>query len=270
MNGNIGKQMQEGKSKAISGVITTAGIIVYIAAVFYAEAHNYTLMVQGIQPDMLPWAIVGIVSLGITALMLPLGLHSAFYDARQNLGAWLFYGLDLVLLIANAVIDYIANRQGALPGWGRFYLDYVVPMNPILVGLGWSLLLLADPKTRMRAAVETLAASTQTILIDRLEEAAKAEEISQAVDERAIQMARAIIDDTLSGMGVYSARQLPLVSKTTLDGKRTLEGRPEDKKRTRWSIPGLSKFHRPKQAAASAPETSNGNPTTQRKDRPTS
>jgi hypothetical protein len=249
---SIGKTMQEGKNKAIKQLITLAGMIVYVTAIVYAEVHGYTLLKAGIDPGMLIWATIGIFALGITALALPLGLHFAYFDPTQRLTAFIFYGLDLALLMLNAVVDYLRfNAGGEMPGWGSMYLEYLVPLNPVIAGLGWSIILLLDPAQRRRQAIEALKAAADQSLDEALIEAAKATEHSELINDAARQLVAGTLSDTLDRALLDNSRPARLPQ-----GKAApaLEAHPTDKTGKRWQV--FSRFNRKRQPAAQ--EASNG------------
>lgn len=203
---SVGNFMQKGKDQAIKTLVSFFGVLVYVAGIFYAEVHGYALLSRGVDPDMILWATVGIVALGITALFLPLGLHYSFHAPIQRFAAFSFYALDLGLLIFNAIADYTTKTSGVLPTWMEFYMFYVMPSTPIIAACGWSALALLDPGQRERGMVETLKASTREALAVRIAEAAKAVDVSAEVDQAAQEMARNIIGSTL-GASTSSTRQ---------------------------------------------------------------
>lgn len=208
---NPGNFMQKGKDQAVRALVSFFGVLVYVAGVVYAEVHGYSLLIRGVDPQFLLWSTVGIVALGITALFLPLGLHYSFHAPLQRIAAFCFYGVDLGLLIFNAVVDY-AFKTGtgqALPGWLGAYMEYILPATPIIAAVGWSLLALLDPGQKERGMIETLKASTREALAARIAEQAKAVDVSTAVDQAAAQMARDIVSGALGASVAHASRSLP-------------------------------------------------------------
>lgn len=257
---SIGNTMQESKGKTLKSYIYLAGIIVYITAILYAEVHGYTLLVSGIDPGLLIWAIAGIFALGITALALPLGLHYAFFDSTQRMTAFLFYGLDLALLMLNAVIDYLRFQAGGeMPGWGTIYLEYVVPLNPVIAGLGWSILLLMDPHQKRKIAFETLRAAAEDTLTNAIAEQAKAAKHNEAVDRTAGELVDSILTETLNGALGQAAHQLPARTITRTE-RQALEAKPTDKDRRKWQI-FMPRRRHPEKASSS--NGAGPNPTSQ-------
>jgi len=200
--------MNEGKTRAIKTLVIFAGVLVYIAGVLYAEVHGYSMLVNGIDPAMFLWAVLGMVALGITALTLPLALHYWTHQPMHRLAALGFYAVDLGLLALNAVTDF-ANQTGeALPQWQQFYMSYGVPTTPVIAALGWAILFLLDPSQKMRAMAETLKASTQEVLSNRIAEAAKSADISAAIESAAQAMAADIVKASL-GAAVQRSQPAP-------------------------------------------------------------
>jgi hypothetical protein len=246
MNGtggsNIGQRLQEGKRDAIKAMVYLLAILVYTVGVIYAEVHGYSLLVNGIDPDLLVWAIVGIFALGITALGLPLGLHFAFHEHKQRLVAFLFYAIDLVLLFANAVMDNQIHQGQELASWGKIYITYVVPANPVIVALGWSILLLLDPSQKMHQAIEEVKASAAMELFDQIVEETKSEDVAADVQQAARIMARDIVRASL-GTSMRHAARLADKSRTNVldlppsaikDSKPAGEGKRSHEQKRKW------------------------------------
>lgn len=195
---SVGDVMTEGRNRALKSLAIFAGILVYCGMIAYSFVHNWSLMTKGISPDMILWAALGVVCLEVSALFLPIALHWWTHAPLQRFAALAFYGLDLVLIFANVVLDYAIIAQSAtLPQWLEIYKFYGVPATPVFCGLGWSLLFMLDPSQKERATKETLAASTKEVLAVRIAQAAKGADIEQAVNEAAEGLAREIIASTL-------------------------------------------------------------------------
>jgi len=206
MNDSIGDVMSEGRNNALKALAILAGVVVYLGMIAYSAVHNWRLMTAGVPDEMVIWAALGVVALEISAVALPVALHWWTHADLQRITAFAFYGLDLLLIFANVVLDYSLNTGGELPGWLQMYLFYGVPATPVLAGLGWSLLFLLDPSQRERATVETLRASTREVLAKRIAAQARSADISETVELAAANMARDIVAQTL---GSSATRTLP-------------------------------------------------------------
>ena len=195
---SVGNELQAGKNKALKSLAQLAGLIVYAGMIAYSAVHNWRLLSAGIDSSMVLWAAVGVIALELTALALPIALHHWTFGAMHRIAAFAFYGLDLVLIFTNVILDYaLVSQGGDLPGWLQIYKFYALPATPVIAGLGWSLLFLLDPAQKERALTETLRAATRESLAGRISEAAKSADISQAVDTAAGQLARDIVSQTL-------------------------------------------------------------------------
>ena len=204
---SVGNYMQSAKAAATKTLITLAGVLVYVAGVIYAEIHGYSLLSRGVDPDMLIWATMGIIAVGITALALPMGLHYSFHDTMQRIAAFAFYALDLGIMILNAVLDFQTRTGAVPPGWLLGYLEFVVPATPILAALGGSGLALLDPGQKEMAMLENLKASTRQALALRVAEAAKNANINDQVDQAARLVAYEVITGTLGSTTAGVTRQ---------------------------------------------------------------
>lgn len=219
----VGDVMQEGRNRALKTLAIGAGIVVYIGMIGYSAVHNFRLMTAGVAEDMLIWAVLGVLSLEVTALALPIALHWWCHAPLQRFAALAFYGIDLALVFINVVLDFaVVSQAETLPGWMQIYAFYAVPATPIICGLGWSLLFLLDPSQRERATRETLAASTKEVLANRIAKAAQGAEVESMVQDAARAAAWQIVTETL---GV--TRSLPMVIPSQA---REVEPEPEPAK----------------------------------------
>jgi hypothetical protein len=208
-NNSIGDVMSEGKTSALKSLAMLAGIIVYLGMIGYSAVHNIALLTAGIAPDMVAWALVGVVSLELSAVALPIALHYWTHAPMQRIAAFGFYGLDLIIVMFNVLVDYAVKTGAgaALPEWLIAYKFYLLPVGPIVCGLGWSLIWLLDPSQKERAMLETLRASTREVLSKRIAEQAKAADVSELVDNAAYNLARGVVATTL-GASVTKPRGL--------------------------------------------------------------
>ena len=195
---SIAGTLQNGQSNALKKLTQIAGVLVYIGMIAYSAVHNWRLLSAGIAQNMQLWAALGVIGLELTALALPLAVHYWTFAPMQRISAFAFYALDLALIFANVILDYALVSNGApLPSWLQVYKFYALPATPVIAGLGWSLLFLLDPAQRERALTETLRAATRESLAGRIAEAAKAADITEAVDSAANALAREIVGQTL-------------------------------------------------------------------------
>lgn len=194
----VGDIMSEGNNKALKSLAIFAGMLVYLGMIIYSGVHNWHLMTSGIPPSMVIWAAMGVISLEISAVFLPIAIHWWTHAPMQRIAAFAFYAVDLALIFSNVVLDYaIVNGATEIPAWLLAYRFYGVPATPVIAGLGWTVLFLLDPSARRRATIEALRASTHEALAVRIAQAAKAADIGEAVDISAQNLARDIVAQTL-------------------------------------------------------------------------
>ena len=133
--------MQDGSKKAWKSLAFMSGVLVYVGMLLYSGVHNYSLMTRGVAPDMLVWAVLGVVALEISAAALPIALHFWTHAPMHRIAAFAFYAVDLGLIFLNVILDFALTSGEAMPEWMGMYLFYGVPATPVLAGLGWSILL---------------------------------------------------------------------------------------------------------------------------------
>lgn len=193
----VSKAMQDNQHKALKGLAVTLSLIVYIAGLAYAGVRSYTLFAATIDAALLPLAVLGIVALEVSAIALPLAIHFWTQPGAQRLAAMAFYGLDLALIGANAVLDAAHHSGADVVAPLQAYGVYIVPVLPLVCMAGWSLIWLLDASSRERDMRETVKAATQEALLAQIQKAVEQADITQAVEQAAGEAARALVGETL-------------------------------------------------------------------------
>jgi hypothetical protein len=182
MNENIEDVLNESRVKALQGVAIVAGLLVYGGMLIYSGVHNISLMSVGVAPDMMIWAMVGVVALELSAAALPLALHFWTYDPLHKGAAMAFYLVDLVVIFLNVILDFNHTAGADLTmTWARAWMQFGVPATPIIAGVGWAILFQLDPSARQRAALELHKAATRETRMRRMTGALKSANIDAAV-----------------------------------------------------------------------------------------
>jgi len=211
---SVGDVMSKSKMAAAKGLAIMLGVVVYAAMLAYTGVHNYSLMTLGVRQDMLIWALLGVFTLEISGIAFPLALHFWTFATLQKWVTLLLYGLDLLLLVLNTVLDYslTAGTATAHLPWLQQYFAFVVPATPVISGVSWTLIFLLDPAHKQRALAEELAASTREALAQKIVEAARATDVNDVVAAAAQQMTHEIVRNAL---GVYAPPVLPAHASST-------------------------------------------------------
>ena len=206
---DVGDVMSEAKVRALKAVAITAGLLVYAGFIVYSGVHNFTLMTAGVPPDLLIWAIVGVIGLEITAAALPLALHFWCHAPLQRIAAFIFYFVDLAIILMNVILNFALTQGNAIPEWGQLWLFYGVPATPVIAGFGWTMLFLLDPSSRQREIMEQLKASTMETLGNRIVVAASQTDITSIVEAAAERVAYDVVSKSLGAPAKKPARELP-------------------------------------------------------------
>ncbi|WP_448600912.1 hypothetical protein [Thermoflexus hugenholtzii] len=189
----VGDLMGEAKRRAFKALAIFMGIAVYAGMLLYAGVHNYSLFVRGLREDLVIFALLGLFTMELSAVGLPLAIHFWTAPGVHRIAALAFYLADLALLAGNAVLDFHLNAGLPLTPWMRLYLDFMAPATPLLVGLMWSVLFILDPANRIRDMEMELAAAARMALANRIAEAAKAADVNEIVEGAAREMARDLV-----------------------------------------------------------------------------
>jgi hypothetical protein len=193
---SVGDIMSDAAQAALKKLVMLAGMAVYIAGVVYAEVHGFSILSKGVNPDMLIWAYLGMVALGISAIALPLALHVWAFDAMHRIATLAFYVLDIALLGTNSFVDFGVNTGETLPQWAQMYKDFIMPATPVIAAVGWCILFLLDPATKALIQKHTLKAAIREALSKQIIESAKSSNVTSAVNAAA----RVEVDDALSSL----------------------------------------------------------------------
>jgi hypothetical protein len=189
----VGDLMSESRRRAFKALAIFVGLAVYAGMLVYAGVHNYSLFVRGLREDLVIFALLGLFTLELSAVGLPLAVHFWTAPGVHRIAALTFYLADLALLAGNAVLDFHLNAGRPLTQPMRLYLDFVAPATPLIVGLMWSVLFILDPANRIRDLEMELASATRSALATRIAEAAKAADVNAIVEEAARAMARDLV-----------------------------------------------------------------------------
>ncbi len=197
MTTTVGNAMKENQHRAFKLLAIALSLIVYAAGLVYAGVRSYTLFAATIDPALLPLAVLGIVALEVSAIALPLAIHFWTQPGAQRLAAMGFYGLDLVLIAANATLDAAHHSGAEVTSALTTYGVYILPALPLLCMAGWSLIWMLDPASRERDMRESVKAATHEALLSQIQKAVEQADVTQAVEAAANEAARALVGETL-------------------------------------------------------------------------
>lgn len=202
---DIGAEVSADSINAWMKLAFVISLIVYAGMIAYSATHNWQLLTSGVNPDWVFVAAIGVISMELTAIALPLALHFWTHDSMQRIFAFGFYALDMVIIIANSLVNYAFNTgtTAELPHWLETYRVMMLPAAPIVTGIGWSIIWMLDPAQRERATREALKAATRRTLQRQIYETASRERLGKQVRASAQLIADQIVADTL---GVSTAQ----------------------------------------------------------------
>ena len=134
---NIKKIMLFFVSVVILGVVGFCEVL-YVAMILPAFPDG---LVQGV-------AIVGACATGASAVLLLVGKLHWFSRGPQSVAAWLFVGVETIILVLNVLLavqlhnGHVDSWMGA---WANFY-----PAAPIVAFVGWGVILFLDKTNKIR------------------------------------------------------------------------------------------------------------------------
>jgi len=189
--------MKENSRRALRGLAITLSLIVYVAGLVYGAVRSYTLFSATVDPSFLPLALIGIVALEVSALALPLAVHYWTAPGPQRMVALGFYLVDLALIVGNSVLDAAHHSSVLLPSFMQAYGTYAVPALPVVCMIGWALIWALDPTSREHDMAASVRAATHEALMAQIQQAATSADITEAVENVAGDIARALVGETL-------------------------------------------------------------------------
>src|SRR5258708_35509399 len=106
------EQIRASGAKAV--LIVLAGII-YVVGVVYADVM-FLSIVQAMFPTgfLRTFAVVGAFLAGFTAILLPVAMHWWFAPGAQKIVGYLFYALDLGMMVLNVILAFQINQAGGV------------------------------------------------------------------------------------------------------------------------------------------------------------
>lgn len=147
----------QGKNSAaiMNGVRIGVGVIV-VAAVGYSEIM-FLGIIQSMFPDGLLriGAIVGGVATGLSVLALIAGKLGWFTPGGQTVAAWIFTGIETIILILNDILAF-GLHSGALDPNLKLWYSFC-PAVPVISIVGWVIVLFLDERQRERDAYAEMA-----------------------------------------------------------------------------------------------------------------
>jgi hypothetical protein len=183
----VGDIMKEGARKAVAALVVFMLIIAYLGGLAYAEVHGLNMLRSGVPEDLLMWAYLGMVTLGVMAIALPLALHYWAFDPLHRIVTFICYGVDISLLGINSFTDFTVNEGQQLVQWAQFYKDFIVPSTPVIAAVMASLLLLLDPGVRAMVLRHSLKAAMMRKQADQILKAANSPIVSSTINAAAQQ-----------------------------------------------------------------------------------
>ncbi len=143
------EQIRASGAKAV--LIVLAGII-YVVGVVYADVM-FLSIVQAMFPTgfLRTFAVVGAFLAGFTAILLPVAMHWWFAPGAQKIVGYLFYALDLGMMVLNVILAFQINQAGALDSNLALWKSFC-PAVPVVCIIGWGLLYTLDNSHKIRDA----------------------------------------------------------------------------------------------------------------------
>jgi hypothetical protein len=181
----VGEIMQKANGEGVKFWLVIGSALIYVAGIVYAEVHGLTLLSNGVAPDMLIWARMGMIAAGLSAVLLPLTLLYWTMEAKQRLFTFAFYALDFAFLAFNAFTDFNTNTGQTLAPWAQSYVTYILPASPIMIAAFWAVVWELDPIVKQKVLTLTLRAAMREKMARKVADAAKGSNVTAVVNAAA-------------------------------------------------------------------------------------
>jgi len=193
-------------SKALKSLAIIMASLTYAGAVLYGDIMFISVMHTAFPDGLMgTLATAGAIMTAVSAIALPIALPYWFAPGLQFIWGIIFWLLDIVARGMNAILAYAVATNKADP-WVLQW-QQVSPATPLLAVIGWGLAFLLDPSHKLRHAQAELEADLIDIHADQLRQAAKSENVKEAITTGA-KVAAADTAAKLTGQHI-ATHQLP-------------------------------------------------------------
>ncbi len=136
--------------RAVVGSLMVAVACIVIGIIAYSELL-FLSIVSVMFPEgvMKAAAMVGAVATGCSILVLLAGKSHWFSPGPQLLAAWIFSGVEVLILILNDILAFSLHHGAALDGYMATWYQFT-PASPVIALVGWSLVIYLGNEARMR------------------------------------------------------------------------------------------------------------------------
>lgn len=191
---------QSRNEKAAHFLLVGVAYLVYCAAVVYGDLMFLQVVGNMFSSDPVLHALSfgGAIMTAVSAMLLPIAKIRWLMPGPQMLAGWLFWFIEVGLLMANAALAYsLANTTDneLMALWRPFS-----PATPMIAVLGWGILFMLDPRNKMRHAMFEGFADQVDQYSERMRVLTKSPEVKRIVDERALYWAKVLADETIPKM----------------------------------------------------------------------
>lgn len=144
------------ETKTQKGMMNTVKVfvaIIIIAAVGYSDLM-FLGIVQGMFPEGLLrlGAIVGAVTTALSILALLAGKVGWFTPGGQTITAWIFTGVEVIVLIMNDILAFALHNGGATMDPNLHIWYQFCPSSPVISVIGWVIVICLDESLKERHA----------------------------------------------------------------------------------------------------------------------
>jgi hypothetical protein len=137
--------------QAIMGLAKLLAILVIVGVVGYSEVMFIQVISRAFPDGVFKIiAMIGGVSTGLSVLTLLLAKAYWFRPGGQEIAAWAFTGVEVLILMLNVLLSF-ALASGPLKTSDPFYTWYTLcPSSPLFALVGWTILIMLDSSQRER------------------------------------------------------------------------------------------------------------------------
>lgn len=178
--------------------------LIYAFAVIYGDVMFLSVVSTAFPKGTLLEALAygGAIVTAASALILPLALHYWFAPGLQFLFGVLYWFVDAAVLMLNSILAYqvaTGHVDSTMQVW-----QIMAPASPLIAVIGWGLVLLLDPKHRLRHAIAELEADQVDIYASRLREHARSQQTDATLADGAARSAAAYANLLAQGPAVQA------------------------------------------------------------------
>jgi hypothetical protein len=157
----------------VQSVAKAVSVILMVLGVIYCEVMYISVSEHAFPNGFLRiFAITGAMVSGISVLLLLLSKSYWFTEGVQLIFAYVFTGVEIIVIVLNVLVAFAINGGGQMDGWLQLWNTWGSPATPVFAIVGWMIIWQLDQGAKRRHRMTELEDSKIEAEADYQEEVA--------------------------------------------------------------------------------------------------